>query len=242
MSATLVATRPKQSESFAPVANLWQTKMMEQWDRLDSAAEQESVAKREHYQNAVEQVTTDSEMSELFILVQRGDQAAFSRFYDALAPRVFGLILRVIADHAQSEEVTQEVFLHAWQQAGTFEPSRGSVRSWLLTIAHRRAVDRVRSSQSSGERDRKIGARDIEVAFDVVVEGVQQLDARERVVAALNTLTPVQRECVVMAYYDGCSQREIAKTLGVPIGTVKTRIRDGVIRLREILGVNYEGI
>jgi RNA polymerase sigma-70 factor (ECF subfamily) len=90
--------------------------------------------------------------------------------------------------------------------------------------------------QSSRERDRKIGERDNEIAFDVVVEGVEERDNRSRIVSALNSLTPVQRECVVMAYYDGFSQREIANNLGVPIGTVKTRVRDGVIRLREMLG------
>src|SRR6188474_1982901 len=106
----------------------------------------------------------------LLVQIAEGDQNAFARMYDLLSPRVFGLILRVLVDRSQSEEVLQEVFLEVWQSAGRFAPNRGQGRSWILTIAHRRAVDRVRSAQASTDRDAKIGTRDLDVAYDRVAE------------------------------------------------------------------------
>jgi RNA polymerase sigma-70 factor (ECF subfamily) len=173
----------------------------------------------------------------LLVQTAQGDQDAFARMYDLISPRVFGLILRVLVDRAQSEEVLQEVFLEVWQSAGRFAPNRGQGRSWILTIAHRRAVDRVRSAQASTDRDAKIGTRDLDVAYDRVAEQVELKIEGERVAAALSSLPEAQREALTLAYYGGYSQSEIAALVGAPLGTVKTRMRDGLSRLRIEMGV-----
>ncbi|GAA1995002.1 ECF RNA polymerase sigma factor SigK [Microbacterium pumilum] len=173
----------------------------------------------------------------LLLLAAQGDQQAFARLYDLLSPRVFGLILRVLVDRSQSEEVLQEVFLEVWQSAGRFTPNRGQGRAWILTIAHRRAVDRVRSAQASRDRDISAGFRDLEVAHDGVSEQVELKIAGERVTEALSTLPEAQREAITLAYFGGYSQSEIAVLVGAPLGTVKTRMRDGLSRLRVQMGV-----
>ena len=174
---------------------------------------------------------------ELLLQVADGDQAAFARLYDMLSPRVFGLILRVLVDRSQSEEVLQEVFLEIWQSAARFAPNRGQGRSWVLTIAHRRAVDRVRSAQASTDRDVRAGFRDIGVAYDGVAEEVELRIEGRRVSEALSTLPDPQREALTLAYYGGYSQSEIAALVGAPLGTIKTRMRDGLSRLRAEMGV-----
>jgi RNA polymerase sigma-70 factor (ECF subfamily) len=166
-----------------------------------------------------------------------GDQAAFGALYDEIAPRVFGLIRRLLVDHAQSEEVTQEVFLEIWQNASRYEPSKGGASTWILTMAHRRAVDRIRSSQSGRDRDVKIGIRDYVSDYDNVADTVETTIEHERVKEAMSQLTELQRQAVTLAYYGGFSHSEVATMLSVPIGTVKTRLRDGMIRLRDELGV-----
>lgn len=174
---------------------------------------------------------------ELLPRVAQGDQAAFAELYDQTAPRVLGLIKRLLKDHSQSEEVTQEVFLEIWQNATRFDSTRGSAASWMLTMAHRRAVDRVRASQAGRDRDLKIGVRDLETEFDSVTESVEIRIEHERVERALGRLTELQRQAVKLAYYGGYSHSEVASMLDVPIGTVKTRLRDGMIRLRDEMGV-----
>lgn len=174
---------------------------------------------------------------ELLGRVGRGDQAAFAEPYDRTAPRVFGLVKRLLRDHAQSEEVTQEIYLEVWRSAPRYEPTRGSAISWMLTMAHRRAVDRVRSSQSSRDRDERIGIRDLDTDFDSVAETAEIRLESARVEAALARLTQLQRQAVTLAYFGGYSHSEVAAMLKVPIGTVKTRLRDGMIRLRDELGV-----
>lgn len=169
--------------------------------------------------------------------VADGDRAAFAEVYDRISARVLGLVTRLLRDRAQSEEVTQEVFLEIWQQAGKFDANRGSGMAWVLTMAHRRAIDRIRSSQKSHERDLKIGIRDMERDFDGVSESVEIRVENERVKRAMSRLTPLQREAVILAYYGGYSHSEMAQILGIPLGTVKTRLRDGMIRLRDELGV-----
>jgi len=174
-------------------------------------------------------------------LIQRvatGDRNAFAEVYDALSARAFGLILRVLVDRAQSEEVLQEVFLEVWQSAARFTPKRGQGRSWVLTIAHRRAVDRVRSAQSSVDRDVRAGFRDMDVAYDNVSEKVEMKIEGRRVVDALATLPDAQKEALTLAYFGGYSQSEIATLVGSPLGTIKTRMRDGLSRLRMELGVD----
>ena len=176
--------------------------------------------------------------ADLLVRVAAGDQRAFAELYDLLSPRVFALILRVVVNRSQSEEVLQEVFLEIWQSAGRFAPNRGQGRSWVLTIAHRRAVDRVRASQSSSDRDVRVGVRDLDAARDVVEEAVEAQIEGERVVAALSALPEVQQEALILAYYGGYSQTEISALTGAPLGTIKTRMRDGLTRLRSELGVS----
>lgn len=165
-------------------------------------------------------------------LVASGDRAAFAALYDFLAPRVLGLITRVLRDPFQSEEVTQEVFLEIWQTAPRFDSTKGSPVSWTMTIAHRRAIDRVRAAQASRTRDLKIGIRDYAVAHDSVAEAGEMSLERIRIAKAMATLTPRQREAISLSYYEGLSHAEIAERLGIPMGTVKTRMRDGMTKLR----------
>ncbi len=169
--------------------------------------------------------------------VAQGEQAAFSSLYDLIAPRMLGLVRHVLRDHSQSEEVTQEVLLEIWQTATRFDPNKGKAVTWMLTMAHRRAIDRVRSSQSSRDRDTRIGIRDLDREFDSVSENVEIRLEHEMVAKAMTRLTDLQRQAVELAYYGGYSHSEVAAMLSVPIGTVKTRLRDGMIRLREEMGV-----
>lgn len=181
--------------------------------------------------------TAQDDAAALLVRIASGDQTAFTQLYDMLSPRVFGLILRVLVNRSQSEEVLQEVFLEIWQSASRFAPNRGQGRTWVMTIAHRRAVDRVRASQSSADRDVRAGLRDIGVAHDTVSEQVELGIEGEKVVAALSGLPDAQRETIVLAYYGGYSQSEISALLGAPLGTIKTRMRDGLSRLRMAMGV-----
>lgn len=176
-------------------------------------------------------------LEQLLGQVAEGDRVAFSELYDRMSSRVFGLVKRLLRDHAQSEEVTQEIFLEIWQNASRYSPAKGGAVAWVLTMTHRRAVDRVRASQASRDRDAKIGIRDMEPDIDVVAEHVEIRVENERVKHAMQRLTELQRQAVTLAYYGGYSHSEVAELLSVPIGTVKTRLRDGMIRLRDELGV-----
>jgi RNA polymerase sigma-70 factor (ECF subfamily) len=169
------------------------------------------------------------------VLVARGDIAAFDAVFDRISAHVFGIVRRVIRDPAQSEEVTQEVLLEVWRNASTFDAGRGSVMAWVSMLSHRRAVDRVRSVQKETERERRIATS--EIPFDEVAEAVESGLERERVRRCLGTLTELQRESVTLAYYGGYTYGQVASLLSVPQGTVKTRMRDALIRLRDCLGV-----
>ena len=176
-------------------------------------------------------------LNDLLGQVAEGNQAAFGQLYDQCGGRVLGLVRRLLKDSAQSEEVAQEIFLEVWQNAKRYDPAKGSATTWILTMSHRRAVDRIRSSQSTRDRDTKIGLRDMETEYDSVSESVEIRVEHERVGQALLRLTELQRQAVTLAYYGGYSHSEVAEMLKVPIGTVKTRLRDGMIRLRDELGV-----
>lgn len=165
----------------------------------------------------------------------RGDEAAFALLYDDVAPLVYGLTRRVIRDAALAEEVTQDVLLTIWQQASRYEQSCGSGRSWVLMIAHRRAVDRVRSEQAGRDRNDRYGRETAARPFDGVVEMVETRFDHSAVAAALSDLTPLQRQALTLAYFDGHTYQAVAQMLDIPLGTVKTRMRDGLIGLRNVL-------
>ena len=168
-------------------------------------------------------------------LVARGNATAFEAVYEQVGPSVLGLVRSVIRDPAQSEEVAQDVLLEVWRTAFKFDTSRGSAIAWIMTLAHRRAVDRVRSVQKESERERRTAAADI--PYDEVTEAVESRLDRERVRRCLGSLTDLQRESVTLAYYGGYTYGQVATLLGIPTGTVKTRMRDALIRLRDCLGV-----
>ena len=165
--------------------------------------------------------------------VAAGDPAAFEAVYDLIAAPVFGIIRAVLRDQGQSEEVTQDVLTEIWRTAARFDPGRGSAMAWVSTIAHRRAIDRVRAEQKTAERQLRAAAAVI--AYDEVAEAVQASLDRQRVRRCLSSLTGLQRESLTLAYYGGHSYRQVAALLGVPAGTVSTRMRDGLIRLRDCL-------
>jgi RNA polymerase sigma-70 factor, ECF subfamily len=165
-------------------------------------------------------------------LVSRGDRAAFSDLYDEISPMVYGLALRITKSPAFAEEVSQEVFVQVWQQAGRFNRSKGSAKSWIATLAHRRAVDFVRRNQSAMDRD---AAVPVEPMADDVAELAIVADEHDRVRLALVGLSDTQREAITLAYYGGLTYREVAERLNSPEGTVKTRIRDGLRQLRSEL-------
>jgi RNA polymerase sigma-70 factor, ECF subfamily len=168
--------------------------------------------------------------------VARGDQKAFEAVYDQLAGPAYGLIRKVVRDPAQSEEVTQEVLLEAWRTASRFDPARGSAATWVMTIAHRRAIDRVRSTTAAAEREHKT-AQPLVLTDEVAETVAANMDA-ERVRRCLGGLTELQRESITLAYYGGYTYSQVAALLHTALGTVKTRIRDGLIRLRDCMGVS----
>ncbi|HET8561299.1 MAG TPA: ECF RNA polymerase sigma factor SigK [Marmoricola sp.] len=180
---------------------------------------------------------TGEPVADLLARSARGDDAAFARLYDATAPRVHGLVLRVVRDPAQAEEVTQEVFLEVWRMASRFDRSRGSALSWLLTLAHRRAVDRVRSAEAASRNETTYHQQNASLDHDETAEAAEASMEARRVRDALDALTAVQREALELAYFGGYTHTEVASMLDLPVGTAKTRIRDGLIRMRDAMGV-----
>lgn len=167
----------------------------------------------------------------------RGDHAAFEQVYDSMAGPVLGIATTVVRNRALAEEVAQEVLVEVWRTASRYEPERGSARGWILTIAHRRAVDRVRREQAGSDREERAARRDDERPYDHVADEVEATVEREQVRRCLDSLTGLQRESIALAYYDGYTYREVAQLLHAPLGTVKTRLRDGLARLRDCMGV-----
>jgi RNA polymerase sigma-70 factor, ECF subfamily len=174
---------------------------------------------------------------ELLRQVARGDEQAFRVLYEQLAPRVYGLAKRVVRDPAQAEEVAQEALVEVWRTAARFDSAKGSATSWVLTITHRRAVDRVRAAQSGADRERRVAAASVETPYDDVVEEVTASLEQQQVRRCLQGLTDLQREAITLAYYDGFTYREVAEKLDTALPTIKSRMRDGLIRMRDCLGV-----
>ena len=177
-----------------------------------------------------------ADSNELMARVATGDEAAFAEIYDRLAPSVYGTVLRVVRDPTQSEEVTQEVFVELWRQANRFDSGRGGLRGWAVTIARRRAVDRVRSEQSLRDRQRRDTSA-LAAVPDTPPDIVMVSLDRERARCALTKLSADQRQALELAFFDGLTHVEISELLGVALGTVKSRIRDGLIRLRGLMAV-----
>jgi RNA polymerase sigma-70 factor (ECF subfamily) len=167
----------------------------------------------------------------------RGDEAAFAALYDATSARAYGLAVRVIRDPAQAQEVTQEVYLEIWRTASRFDPHKGSAIAWLMTIVHRKAVDRVRSAEAASRRDTAYLEANRTIEHDSTADAAEASFEARRVRTALAGLTEAQREALTLAYYGGYTHTQVASMLDLPVGTAKTRIRDGLIRLRDALGV-----
>ncbi|MFJ5219477.1 ECF RNA polymerase sigma factor SigK [Streptomyces sp. NPDC088354] len=176
-------------------------------------------------------------LEKLLDRIANGDHEAFETLYTATAGAVLGLVRSLLRDAAQSEEVAQEVLIEVWRSASRYDPGKGSAMAWVMMLAHRRAVDRIRSVQKTVERDHKAAVRDHETPFDVVAEHVERRLERQQVRRCLDQLTDLQRQSVTMAYYRGYTLQETAHLLRAPLGTVKTRLCDGLIRLRDCLGV-----
>lgn len=183
-------------------------------------------------------VAPDRTDEQLLTAAGRGDQAAFGALYDRLAAPVHAVVRGVVRDPDQTVEVVQEVMVEVWRTAARFDPARGAARTWILTMAHRRAIDRVRSEQSTRDRTERVAARDRERDVDVVADQVELDDEHAAVRAALARLTDLQREAIELAYFHGHTYQEVADLLGTPLGTIKTRMRDGLLRLRDALGVS----
>ncbi|MGW0607895.1 ECF RNA polymerase sigma factor SigK [Streptomyces sp. NPDC002644] len=177
------------------------------------------------------------DLQQLIQAVALGDQEAFAAVYEAVAGSVLGVVRAVLRDRAQSEEVTQEVLVEVWRTAPRYRPERGTAVNWILTLAHRRAVDRVRSVEAAAARDTRAALLEHQPMHDEVTEQVETRLEQEQVRRCLRTLTELQRQSVTLAYYRGLTYREVAAALSLPLGTVKTRLRDGLIRLRDCLGV-----
>lgn len=180
-------------------------------------------------------MTTD--LDELLRQVAEQDVEAFAEFYDRTRARVFGLVTRVLRDPGYSEETTQDIYLQVWRNAAGYDPSAGSPLSWLMTLAHRRAVDRVRSEQAASARESRYGAASVEPPADEVSDSVILSDERRQVADCLGSLTDVQRECIQLAYYDGLTYVQVSERLSANLATIKSRMRDGIRGLRKCLGI-----
>ncbi|TPG35658.1 sigma-70 family RNA polymerase sigma factor [Mycolicibacterium hodleri] len=181
-------------------------------------------------------VTAD--LDALLRRVAQQDVEAFATFYDLTRARVFGLVVRVLRDPGYSEETTQDVYLQVWRNAVGYNPSAGTPLAWLMTLAHRRAVDRVRSEQSASQRESRYGAANVDLPADRVAETVIQLDEQRQVTACLDSLTDPQRECIRLAYYEGLTYVQVSERLSANLATIKSRMRDGIRGLRKCLGVS----
>jgi RNA polymerase sigma-70 factor (ECF subfamily) len=178
-------------------------------------------------------------LDKLIATVARGESGAFDALFRHLSGPVYRTALAVIRDPAHAEEVSQEVLIEIWRTAGRFDPDRGSAASWALMIARRRAIDRVRSTTADVNRDRRNGG--VPVCWDQVTETVEDILDRERLTYSLDRLSGPQRQAIMLAFYGGHTHNEIAVILGVAVGTVKSRIRIGLAKLRDSMAPGIRG-
>ena len=190
-----------------------------------------------HAEGSCGRETEAARLGELMALSARGHEDAFAELYDLTSQRVYGIILRVLRSPDHAAEVMQEVYVEVWRQSARYSSTKGSVIAWMTTMAHRRAVDRVRSVSSEVARDERYALHRGDREIDQVWDGVEQRLDVERVRKGMASLTPIQREALTLAYFGGYTQSQVAQLLKLPLGTVKTRIRDGLIGLRDALGV-----
>lgn len=176
--------------------------------------------------------------NQLLVASASGDQSAFNELYSLTSGRLFALIVQILVDHAQGEEVLQEVFLEIWRQAPRFDPAQGNAVAWMATIARRRAIDRVRASQSA--RDREAAFVDYMPDVDSTVSQVEERIAGESVRKALDEVGEPWKSTIILSYFTGLTHTQIAQRCGVPVGTVKTRIFQGIKKLRAVMEVDNE--
>jgi RNA polymerase sigma-70 factor (ECF subfamily) len=179
-----------------------------------------------------------ADLDDLLRRITDQDREAFATFYDRTRARVFGLVVSVLRDPGYSEETTQEVYLQIWRSAGSFDPAAGSALAWLLTLAHRRAVDRVRTEQSARQRNTLYRVRTVDLPADTVAESAVLSDERRQVVACLDSLTDIQRQCIELAYYNGLTYTQVSERLTANLSTIKARMRDALRNLRNCLGAS----
>lgn len=190
------------------------------------------------YRSMTGPLQPSSDLDALLRRVAYGDNAAFAAFYDQTKSRVYGLVTRVLRDAGYSEETTQEIYLEVWRTAAEFDSARGSALAWLLTMTHRRAIDRVRSEQAGTNRESRYGVANLDPASDVVAESAIAGDERRRVAQCLEGLTDTQRQCIELAYYGGLTYAEVSQRLAANLSTIKSRMRDALRGLRNCLGVS----
>jgi RNA polymerase sigma-70 factor, ECF subfamily len=200
-------------------------------------SEAQSSRSTSRFEAASGRETEAAHLVELMALCARGHEEAFAELYDRTSQRIYGIILRVLRSPDHAAEVMQEVYVEVWRQSARYAPGKGSVSAWMTTMAHRRAVDRVRSVSSEVARDERYALHGGDREIDQVWDGVEQRLDVERVRRGMASLTPIQREALTLAYFGGYTQSQVAQLLKLPLGTVKTRIRDGLMGLRDALGV-----
>jgi RNA polymerase sigma-70 factor (ECF subfamily) len=174
----------------------------------------------------------DCSLNELLERIALGDESAFDETYLRLARWVMSVVQQQLVDRNQSEEVTQEVFLEIWQLAARFTSKRGNATTWIHTIARRRAIDRVRASQASRDRDRVVGVRDLQIPHDQVWERMEMLSDRDSLRNAIERIPVLQREAVMITYLSGYTAPEAANMLGTSVTAVKSRQLEGIRSLR----------
>lgn len=181
-------------------------------------------------------VTTDLDV--LLRQVAERDVDAFAALYDRTRSRVYGMVTRVLRDPGYSEETTQDIYLQVWRSAGSYDPKAGSPMAWLLTLAHRRAVDRVRSEEAASQRESRYGAASVDPPVDHVADSVILLEERRRVVDCMGSLSDLQREAIQLAYYEGLTYVQVSERLSANLATIKSRMRDGIRGLKNCLGMS----